>query len=456
MWIAPLSWASGQSLLAKGFATSVLMALLTLSWGASPPIVLTALASVLALAMLGLVVARSLVGPLGHRSGLPQCREVLGGEPLVWMSLSLFAWLSLSVLWSVGPVQEIVESWSRYRRWAYVVLLSLGLVLLLARTSAKWCDDFYDRAWKFFFWGLVFNAAVAWAIYAGLFQALFGLRADRVHVIDWLGLFQFSLPAASNPSFGQSHISVSTFLVIGATGLVHRYFRYQQLLALIGAMFLGLTVLLLQSRTGYLLLGIALVLWLWHWWSRRRQTGSRAFLIALAIAVALATPLADQVRHRAAEAVSDVTNYVGRSDAVAQTSQAIRIDFWRSSLEMPQGSDWLVGVGVGGYAQAYRGLHGREPLDGSGQPHSEYLAMLTQGGLIGLSLWLAILLRAYWLSRRYGLGFESHALLLVAVSGLFNSIMWNREEGHFLALLLALLASRAGLWALKGREQGMG
>ena len=133
--------------------------------------------------------------------------------------------------------------------------------------------------------------------------------------------------------------------------------------------------------------------------------------------------------------------YFAQTGQYENRSQAIRLQFWSAAIDQASQSPLklVFGNGVGGYAEQYRRLVGQAVPEPSGQPHNEYLAILSQGGLIGLALFLGLLVSAFRAAAQTpGLWI---LVLLLAVDALFNSVVWNMEEGHWALFLLASLAA---------------
>jgi len=126
-----------------------------------------------------------------------------------------------------------------------------------------------------------------------------------------------------------------------------------------------------------------------------RMHGKR-MLVVLAVAAALCVLAyfipASGVEERVAIGISDVQRYLTRGDAT--TSLGIRMELWKASWLMFEGQPWL-GVGRDNFdvalqTLAAKGLIQRSPALGFSSGHNDILHTLATGGLLDLSVLLAM------------------------------------------------------------------
>jgi O-antigen ligase len=76
-------------------------------------------------------------------------------------------------------------------------------------------------------------------------------------------------------------------------------------------------------------------------------------------------------------------------------------------------------------------------------PHSEYLSLAIQLGLMGLLIYLFLIYKLFELTKKLPNNFYKHSaqglLLLILVSSLGTSIITDSGEGHFIMLFIAIL-----------------
>jgi O-antigen ligase len=99
------------------------------------------------------------------------------------------------------------------------------------------------------------------------------------------------------------------------------------------------------------------------------------------------------VRNRIAQAVQDMETV---DEAAEPTSPGYRVVFWRNTLRMVGGHP-ILGVGTGGFLDGYmpyvEGVPGWKG-GGTGDPHNQFLKVLGEQGLVGLSAFLFLIVGA--------------------------------------------------------------
>lgn len=209
---------------------------------------------------------------------------------------------------------------------------------------------------------------------------------------------------------------------------------------------------LLLGRTGYLVLFSLLV---WFAWSTLngylRARGKRVGWPIVAIAgvvVMVAAWGAYQASGRLHERVNlAVSEYRAWQPNVAnETSNATsigeRLEFYYNTIQIIR-SHLMVGVGTGGFPEAYAKQVAGTGIVPTHNPHNEYLLLTVQGGFVGL------LLMCYWLYMQWrnaprlenSLRCDAARglVITIAVSCLVNSSLLDHTEGLFFAFMGALL-----------------
>ena len=127
----------------------------------------------------------------------------------------------------------------------------------------------------------------------------------------------------------------------------------------------------------------------------------------------------------------------------SQTSMGLRLEFIYHSLQLISG-DWLFGVGIGNFGQAYADYAAGLGLPKSANPHNQYILFLVETGVIGLIAFLALNYVCWQSSARLS-DFWRHAtrivLLSYGVANLFNSFLFDFSESLFFSLFMALAFS---------------
>lgn len=363
-------------------------------------------------------------------------------SPIALSALLLFGWLALSSLWAVAPREELIEGVWKYRKLIFVVLVATSLFV---------CRKPPGFLINFFLAGCAIVALGSLASRFGLMEYVLGSPSvtggwpiGGTPERSWL-----HIGGPDNPTFGRNHITQGAFLVFASMFAMGRSWP-----ALLGqskklslgvlwfslAIFYLVPVFSIQGRSGYLLALLGGIFWVALALFKLR--GRRRFLAPCLVIAVLGTLVSSSPHFfkRSYQAVDDVVRY---SQTGEQTSQGERVRFWRAGLALAAERP-LLGYGAGGYSQAYSELQGEpESLRASrSQPHSEYLIVLVQGGVIGFALLVSIaILSMRALSRILDLQ-EWAAIfgvgILFWIYASFNSAIWDLAEGHFFGILLCL------------------
>ena len=130
-----------------------------------------------------------------------------------------------------------------------------------------------------------------------------------------------------------------------------------------------------------------------------------------------------------------------------RSPNGLRLSFMRASLGVVA-SHPLLGLGTGSFAQAYAPIALADWPAGSGmalarhQPHSEFLLVAVQLGLLGMLVYFSMLASLGSAAlRQRSIEADSLALLWViyVVTSAFNSLLWDTTEAHWFLLLAGCL-----------------
>lgn len=331
--------------------------------------------------------------------------------PVARASLLLLAWLALTTLWSPVRWTQAVGNW-----WQYRELLLLALMLSIVN-EPRWGWRMLHAFLALFFVTLLLS---------------YGQRLGWVPPNHW-----------RTPSAFTSHIAYSTMLafVCGAcfwlalSDTRHRWlWTGYGLLALFNLFFVN------TGRTGQAIFLALLALALLQRWRWRGALAAIALICTLVISLYTFSPT---FHDRVAEGMQDFQRQrVGQ----VNTSLAFRLEFWKTSLELGARHP-VLGGGMGSYREEYEQLARVNGWTGdrlSRNPHSEYLLVWTQAGIVGLLL-LFFLGWTQWQESK-SLPYPVHLVAqcltaTVAIGALFNSSLLDNQDGHFYAILTATLWS---------------
>lgn len=209
---------------------------------------------------------------------------------------------------------------------------------------------------------------------------------------------------------------------------------------LLGLLYIVNIVFITDGRSGYAVLGLGLLLLLcWNApWKYRVL-----ILVGVVGAGGLAFMVSPRVEGKVMAAVVQWTN---ESESEELTNFGSRRVFYKNGVELLR-ENWLLGVGTGGFAQAY-GDHVSKKYDASDwralhttDPHNQYLSVAIQqgvGGTVIFLIWIVAIAR----ERESRPEYHRLAIAILAgwcVTSLFSSHFRTFAEGHLLATFLGVL-----------------
>jgi O-antigen ligase len=196
-------------------------------------------------------------------------------------------------------------------------------------------------------------------------------------------------------------------------------------------------MVMVPGATGYVILA-ALLLFLGYRRLGWRGLGTAAAALSLSVTALVALP--NPFQHRVNQIVGEVQAW--RIDQPAQSSPALRLEFYRTTLSIIADHPF-VGVGTGGFAAAYAEKvkdTGRTPTQ---NPHNEFLLMWAQLGIAGLAALLWLFFWQWRLASRLPTRLErelAYGLVITMVIGcMLNSLLLDHTEGLFYAWLTGVL-----------------
>jgi len=328
-----------------------------------------------------------------------------------YMALALFLLLLsliVSMSYTSASFYEAKAMVLKYRKWLVLIVL---LPFLESETAQKW-------GWRALITATLANLIISYLFYFGIL--------DPPHPI----LSPYSLKSRITHSL---FISFCAFYC-GHKALEPSKYRY---------LFLGLLLLsvhnlfvVVTGRTGQLIFLLLMMLLSYQRLSLKYFIRSMGLLmLTLALFVSFSN-----IADRAFEGISNTSNYLkADSGQESHSSMGQRLTFWENSIRLIKQKPWF-GHGVGSFEQAYNAVADKEDFP-SRNPHNEYLMLLAQQGVFGLSLFLLFLYYQY----RYAIqmpslkGYLAQGMLLtLVVNSLFNSSFLDHTEGHWFAEMIAL------------------
>lgn len=195
------------------------------------------------------------------------------------------------------------------------------------------------------------------------------------------------------------------------------------------------------GRSGYVALIMMIIIFLWSYplnISLIKKTGLIVLSVTLILLLLIATTSS---RDRILLANSEFQSSLNKSE---ETSVGLRVIFWKNTLSMIP-KYWITGTGTGGFEKAYTqhvtNLHGVDNTS-TGDPHNQYLKILTEHGIFGLITFLVLLIS---LTQQKSLHpyktIGVSTLIAFSITSLTNSHFSTFNEGQFIWIWVgALLA----------------
>jgi O-antigen ligase len=343
-------------------------------------------------------------------------------------ALALFvAWTGVGVAYSAGSTHAAWQGlWSWHKLW----LVPLALPL-------------FDAAR----WRVRFARAMLWT-------------AAIVLVLSAAGALLGWPVRASNPAgvVLQNYAAQSQFLCVAlllaawraglaTTGAGHEAPtaspRVRQASAVLGAACI-VGVLALPGRSGWIALMVAAAAIALRALTRRGRPWIAALAALGAVAVLVAAVAIEP--HARARATLAWDEWTHAADSPVLTSLGIRRVFWTETAALVAERP-LLGAGTGGLRTVYaeriatRYPEGDWRAEPAADPHSLYLLIAAENGIVGLALfalWVAVTLRVA--RHRSPDGFIAAAVLVMwCVTSLANSHFRTFAEGHLLAAVLGVM-----------------
>ena len=342
--------------------------------------------------------------------------EAVRGNPIVWASLGLYAWMIIGIAYSPAPWPDVAQHLGKYFKLVFLVLV---MSLLM------------DAKWRRRCWG-AFTAAMLFTLVSTYANIWIELPWSRTHNQGW------GVDHTVFKDYISQGIMMSMLVLIALSQTLNSKLTRQWRLAWGGvALFAALSITHLSyGRTGYVALAAALGAFALFAIKGR----SRWLVLAgVGLAAVVVVYSSEGLRNRVALAVQEARS----SHQEDLTSIGQRLYFaektWNLIQEKP-----VLGWGTGAYHEQFCRVATTPVWCDAGKfhPHNQLLFIWVEHGLIGLGLLLLLILLPLF-SVRGAAG--STAVLAAGFSGVFlvdsvtHASLWLSTESHFYALLLALV-----------------
>jgi len=240
------------------------------------------------------------------------------------------------------------------------------------------------------------------------------------------------------PFIFKTYITQSVFMALAAYFLAVRCWfdlhRWRWLLVIWVLLAVYNILFMSDGRTGYLVLFFLIFLFFYQVY---RAKGILIGSLVLLVLSVLAYTYSDALRHRVDNLVESVQNY---QPGETSNSAKLRLEFLNNSLALIAEKP-VFGHGTGSFSYKYKELAERQSLKSSTNPHSEYLMIGVQWGLMGVGVFIVLLFMmwktSHYLDRNDRLMAQG-LVVTIAVGCLVNSFWLDHTEGHVFAYLIGV------------------
>jgi O-antigen ligase len=328
--------------------------------------------------------------------------------------------------------------------WCVVLI---GMTYATAPWADRWIDMFKWRTILWFFVVLSIFDDERWKVrlmVAFVGGAAIGLVGSFAASTEWITLWRNPNALLRNWGTQGMAFAVAALLCVWIVmqNTLSRWMRWIGLV--LGLLYILNIVFITNARSGYVVLGLGLVmLLLWKGGPRQRLVVGLGLLIAAMLAFSLSPRVHNKI-------TAGVSEWEHESEATSLTGMGSRRVFYVNTLEILQ-DHWLFGVGTGGFKQAYTNIIANKydssdwRADPTGDPHNQYLAVLAQHGIGGLAVFLVWII-AIARDRSSLPKYRNLAMAIFCgwcVTSLFSSHFRTFAEGHLLMTFLGALLATA-------------
>jgi len=203
--------------------------------------------------------------------------------------------------------------------------------------------------------------------------------------------------------------------------------------------------MLVQGRTGQIVLGLLILLWCDRRFGWRGVSGGLVVVVALLVVSFAVSPV---FQKRVEKTVAEVKQ--AQIDAVAPkaSSVGLRLEWYKYTAELIAAHPFI-GVGTGSFAHAYDTMVTEPGAVKPAHPHNQYLLTASDLGVIGVGVLLGVFAWLWWWFRAGGGHLAAQlgqgVVIAMAVGCVFNSFLIDHTEGLFFAWMVSVaLAANPG------------
>jgi O-antigen ligase len=383
---------------------------------------------------------------LGLSFNAPAVWQIVIHNRMARAACLLFGVLAFAVAYGSTPVSEALSILGKYIDLAFIPLF----MLMFSEAKTR------DWAQRAFIGAMGLTLSLSYLV--GLLLPRLPDLAWNMSYLRWLKEHHWivNLSTYDNPMIFHSHITQNNMMAFAVfLALLNLRDATSRGVKMAWGVFVLLgtanVLFMVQGRTGYIILLVLLCWFAWTTLARYfRKLGKvwgwkqgAIVMVASAILV-IATFFVSPRLHDRLSLVAEEFQAWHPNLGNEQSSTGQRLDFYYNTAQIVR-QNLLLGVGTGGFTEAFA-----HQVQGSGalpthNPHNEYLMIAVQTGVLGLLLLLYLFYTEWRLAPLLETDFAQDAarglVLAYMVNSLFNSALHDHADGLFFAFMTALLFS---------------
>lgn len=313
----------------------------------------------------------------------------------------------IALIWSIAPKPD------------YKIILDKNFYWLLAIVCSYIVINkrHYYQIFIFFIVGVEFNVLMIWLTHFGVME-----RYNFLNSFMYSGYITYSLLLVF------SSVLLS-FFASKERYTIRRYFIVSIILINI------ISLSLLNGRSGYIAFFLMSPVIISNIFCINGWRLSAVYLIIISFFC-----LAPKVQIRISAAIHETRAYFNApANEIPISSAGVRLFYWKNGLHIFANNPF-VGVGTGGYRYAMKALYPNDPNKQIGDnPHSQYIYILANYGLLGIACYGYLLLqtlRKSWSYRKELGGFAATSgILIICIGGMTDAAFLCQATGVLMSFL---------------------
>jgi O-antigen ligase len=336
-------------------------------------------------------------------------------------SILFFLFVILGSLWSIGSSEGILEGISTYKKFIFVFLM-LPFLINMAN------NELLINA---FFISMTLILCLVYLIFLDIIQPI------NIQLYEGI-----SLHVSETGGF-KTHIITNILFAFFSFMSIHRFFDSSKVrYLLLGILALYYSIFINNGTTGQILsIFLLSILFI------QKYKYKAVFILPIAL-LGIITYGTSNNNTSLYSAINKVYTGIGDYESgTAIKSVDVRLAMLTNGLIIIKENPWI-GTGTGSINQSHIDNLDKLPptferRSETTNPHSEYLSIAIQYGLVGLFLYLFLIYKLFKYTKKLPNDFYKNSaqglLALILIGSLGASIITDSGEGHFIMLFIAIL-----------------